>query len=517
MFNLKRKLAVAMSGVLTLAMLAPAVAVPNVAKAAEEATAKQIAGVKFAANAAEISFGEKGTYYLDTVKGDKVKDTTVYKKVKEIDLSFLNGKAADLVLYQNDRDAERIEIEVEAQNKKVKASYNAGEQKLEVKDNGTVMGNGYNVRIGADEYFGDDEVKDIDFSKYYKKGATGYVWIPGNGKFDSNPASSPAVTITPASKEAKFKIPAQKKGPSVKIDVETVSFKVGKGCEWGLYDGETFVASGTAIDNKATTVNLVEAASQGGVKLTEKSLTLEVIKSATAKAPESKATVVKVPTMAGIDAVDTTTESGIEMEATYKKADSEQSGIQITNHSKDVTYQIALVADTSKISLTPENKADKIKWTKIAPGKAKKFAAAKCKDKYLIARVAGSKATKKAAMVLPSEIKANENKITIADKIANDVTLEVSKDDKVTGETGSGAAVKATAKDGGTLIAVVADKEVKAVSLKLKESDVKGTSLTSGEATKMAVAANKFIVVYEFKGGECTHFACKKVTSDMLY
>lgn len=515
MFNLKRKLAVAMSGVLTLAMLAPAVAVPNVAKAADADKPTQLQNVTFSGDATTIKFSSAGTYYLDTMKGEMVKDTTVYKKVKSIDLSFLNGKAADLVLYQDDRDNKQIKIEVEAQNKKVKASYNAGEKKLEVKNNGTAVESGYEVKIGADYI---DDITDIDFSKYYKKGATGYVWIPGNGVIESDDTSYAAITLTPASKEAKFKIPAQKKGPSVKIDVETVSFKVGKGCEWGLYNGEALVATGTAIDNKATTVNLVDEASKASINLANVSLTLEVIKSATAKAPESKATVVKVPTMAGVDAVKTTSDGGIEMEATYKKGDSEQSGIQIKNYSTTDTYQVALVADTSKISLTPENKADKIKWTKVAPGKTAKFAAAKCKDKYLIARVAGSKATKKAPMALPSQIKVGDTKITIAEKIANDLTLEVSKGD-ATGDTGSGAAVKATAKDGGTLIAVVSDKEVKTVSLKLKQSEItNGKSLTSGTATKIAVADKKFIVVYEFDGnGKCTHFACKKVTSDMLY
>lgn len=516
MFNLKRKLAVAMSGVLTLAMLAPAVAVPNVAKAADADKPTQIENVTFAKGATAIKFSSPGTYYLDTMKGETVKDTTVYKKVKSIDLSFLNGKAADLVLYQGDRDNKQIKIEVEAQNKKVKASYNAGEKKLEVKDNGTAVESGYEVKIGADYI---DDIKEIDFSKYYKKGATGYVWIPGNGSIDSEGASTAAITLTPASKEAKFKIPAQKKGPSVKIDVETVSFKVGKGCEWSLYNGgDNPVVTGTAVDNKATTVNLVEVVSGTGIDLTTDSPTLEVIKSATAKAPESKATVVKVPTMAAATAVKTTSDGGIEMEATYKKGDSEQSGIQIKNYSTTDTYQVALVADTSKISLTPENKADKIKWTKIAPGKTAKFAAAKCKDKYLIARIAGSKATKKAPMALPSQIYTGNIKITIADKIANDLTLEVSKGD-ATGDTGSGAAVKATAKDGGTLIAVVSDKEVKTVSLKLKQSEItNGKSLTSGTATKIAVADKKFIVVYEFDGnGKCTHFACKKVTSDMLY
>lgn len=518
MFNFKKKLAVALSGVLTLAMLAPAAVVPSVAKAAEDES-------PLAVKVSVDEYGVKATLsgvnkvYIDTMKGTVAKDTDSYKvnDAKVVDLiGFSNGKATELEVYSKAKKSDVIAISIAKQDK-IKASYNPIEKKLVIKkgsedlkvSEASITVNGVGVDVNPD---GTSTVLD----SYIQKGATGIVVMkPTAVKADDGKKW----TVTPASKEAKFKIPAQKKGPAVKVASSTISFKLPKGCSYILAktngEGEeiatyTSIADLTKGVSKAETVDITKVVSDGSLK--DYNYVLQVWKAPTAKAAQSKVTEVIIPTQSGL--VSTTAFSTASaLNVTENISGAVSKGIKIENKST-VDYEVALVKDADNIDLLAKAKDAKVKFVKIAAGKTKAFSAKQLKDKVLIARIAGQDAKKGKTpkdLVLPSEI-TSYGAVTLSEAPGNALKV-AAKPSTVTGE--SIISVTTEVKDIASYAYVIGTKNVKTVNIGVKKTDLSGaTELTVASAGEISVKidAKKYITVYAFdNAGSVIAFGCLQV------
>lgn len=516
MFNFKKKLAVALSGVLTLAMLAPAAVVPSVAKAAEdESPLAVVVSVDEYAVKATLSGVKK--VYIDTMKGTAVKDTDSYKvnDAKVVDLiGFSNGKATELEVYSKADKSDKIAISIAKQDK-IKASYNPIEKKLVIKKGSedlevsaaSISVNGVGVEVDPD---GTSTVLD----GFVQKGATGIVVmkptaVKADGKW----------TVTPVSKEAKFKIPAQKKGPAVKVVSSTISFKLPKGCSYILAktdaEGEetatyTSIADLTKGAEKAEVIDITKVVSDGSLKTNN--YVLQVWKAPTAKAAQSKVTEVIIPTQSALVSPDAfSTASALNVTENIKGAVNK--GIKIENKSS-VDYEVALVKDADNIDLLAKEKDKKVKFVKIAAGKTKAFSVKQLKDKVLIARIAGQDAKKGKTpkdLVLPSEI-TSYGAVTLSEAPKKALTV-AAKQSTVTGE--SIISVTGDVKDAASYVYVIDSKNVKTVNIGLKKADLTGavdveTASLGGFSVK--IDAKKYVTVYALdSAGSVIAFGCSQV------
>lgn len=529
MFNLKKKLAVALSGVLTLAMLAPAVAAPSVAKAADSLTLADIGVESVGTNAIEFS-GKK--LYVDTVVKGKVKSTEVYKsKDKAVDLSYLNGKAAELVLYA---DATRTEttkavtVKIAAQPK-ITAKYNPETGVVDVKNGGAAApADSFDIYVGdvnprnllGENLVGGEGYKKEQFDGFLKKGVTGYAVLKPSGDLNvlnnvDLSASGATISITPVSKAAKFKIPAMAKAPKVTIDVNTIAFKLPKGCSYVLSDADKELASGAAAD-KAVTVDIVAVASEAGVALTDKDLTLEVKKDKTAKKPESKTLEVVVPQQTKMTKDDIASSGLIYCEPAYNKTQTKQTGVKVTN-ATSCAMQVAVVSDTSKVDIVNGKGADKVKWKTVKANKSINISAKQVKDKYLIYRMAGVKKSKNSDMKLASNWVSDENKVVIEEAVKPTLTVEASA---IADETKDGVAspctikVTLTEKDTKAYYTVETKQKKDVLKIGATVTDLKATELPDGGLLKGDDVKGKFVAVYEADStGKIVAYGCttKKV------
>lgn len=518
MFNFKKKLAVALSGVLTLAMLAPAAVVPSVAKAADASSLKVSVGTEGYAVNAKLSGVKKA--YIDTVKGTAVKETNYYKLgdgAKYVDLiGYSNGKATELEVYSKADKSDKVAISIAKQDK-VKATYNPLEKKLVIKKGSEELKvSEAAVTVNGEWINMNDDGTSEDLDGFILKGATGVVVmqakaVEADGKW----------TVTPASKEAKFKIPAQKKGPAVKVASSTISFKLPKGCSYILAktnDEGDEIATYTSVADlakgveKAEVVDITKVVSDGSLQ--DNKYVLQVWKAPTAKAAQSRVTEVIIPTQSALASPEAfSSASALNITAKYNSTVTVQTGIKIENKSQ-VTYEVALVKDADNIDLLAKEKDKKVTFSKIAAGKTKSFSTKQLKDKLLIARIAGQDAKKGKTpkdLILPSEI-TSYGAVAISEAPKKVLTLAAKKS-TVTGE--SIISVTGDVKDAKSYVYVIDSKNVSAVKIGTKKEnltspvDVETASL-SGFSVK--IDAKKFVTVYALDdAGSVIAFGCKQV------
>lgn len=523
MFNFKKKLAVALSGVLTLAMLAPAAVVPSVAKAADKIALEDI-GVESVSADAIIFTGNK--LYVDTVVNGKVKSTEVYKTT--VDLSYLNGKDAELVLYAEAprTDAtQKVTVKIAAQPK-ITAKYNPETGVVDVKNGGVdVPADSFDIYVGADKHLGENLTGGKGYTKeqydvFLKKGVTGYAVLKESGELDVKnttdlSASGATISITPVSKKAKFKIPAMAKAPKVTIDVNTISFKLPKGCSYSLLDKENKeVASGAATD-KATVVDIVDVASKKEVLLTQQALTLEVKKDKTAKKPASKTLEVVVPQQPEMKEADISSKGLIYCEPAYNAKKTVQTGIKINNVTSSA-MQVAVVADIAKVDIVNGKGADKVKWKTVKANKSINIPAKQVKDKYVIYRMAGVKKSKNTGMQLASNWVCDKElgKVVIEEAIKPTLTVTVSKiADKSEGDVTSPCTITVTVKDGNGVFYTVETKQKKDVlPIGSTAKDLNAKEIKSQEGNYYLPGADvkgKFVAIYEVDStGKVVAYGC---------
>lgn len=288
MYSLKKKMIAVLSAILTLAMLAPAVAASDAAKAADTDlgfTAKVEAESGSARNSNVFIEGVEKVY-VDTVQKNGKISTEIYKAGEDedtgkstdevfIDLSYLNGKETELQIYA-DEDKAKLTVKVEKQEKNVKAKFDAEKNAIKVTVGGAEKANGYGVVIGRD-YCGNVDIGEDDYwkdtyEKYMVKGASGYVYVPAQLKveagadesyrygkqFCENINRTKIISITPASRQAKFRIPARKNGPKIAFDLDKLSFTAPKDCTYNIIQaaggdelrevsGKSIIISGGAL------------------------------------------------------------------------------------------------------------------------------------------------------------------------------------------------------------------------------------------------------------------------------
>lgn len=504
MFNLKKAMVAGATFVLAAGIIAPFGA-SSVADAA-------ITGYNFVNGvyADTIELDGEGTYTLTAKIGSKeIED--VYEKVDSIDISYLAGKAADITIAKKGSDKTDT-FKVAAQAKKVKAKFDPEHYSASLEVDGqTIKTEDVLSRIGS------KEVDITDLEEYTVKGATLYL-----SKAEGGIIKEGDTTYTPASKEAKVKIPAKKNGPKVTIDPKKFTFKLAKGCEYWATVGDVTVSESAA---SAKTVSMADvnkllaeksssvAKADGAIKYREVSedITFKFYKSANAKAMQSKATVVPVPAQAEVDG-----DELISCEVTFNSKKTEATGIAVKNTTNSAIEFMVVAKDTdlSKIDLA----AKTTKWTTLKKnGNTKKISAKKLNaGDFLIVRVAGQKANAKQDIkfALASQISTSGAVIALPAKVTNDLGATISA--PTTADGASKAAITVSNKtSGATYKYEVGTKEVKVFEI---GKAAPGSELADVSDGKGNVAAKKgdWITVYEEVGGKVVKFKSLKVEESHL-
>lgn len=505
MFNLKKAMVAGATFVLAAGIIAPF----GASSVADAETATGFEYVKSVA-ADTISL-VKGNYTITTKIGSKeIKD--VYETVDSIDISYLAGKAADITVAKEGGEKTDT-FKVAAQAKKVKAKFDPKtySASLEV-DGQAVTEEDVKARIGSKE--------NIDISnleKYTVKGATLYL-----SKAEDSIDKKGETTYTPASKEAKVKIPTKKNGPKVTIDPKKFTFKLAKGCEYWATAGDKIVSEAAAAAKTVSMadVNKLLATKSGSVakkdgenkyREVSEDITFKFYKSATDKAMKSKATVVEVPAQAEVNG-----DELISCETTFNSKKTEATGIEVKNTTNSAIEFMVVAKDTdlSKIDLA----AKTTKWTTLKKnGNTKKISAKKLTaGDFLIVRVAGQKANAKQNIefALASQISTSGAVIALPAKVTNDLGATIAA--PTTADGASKAAITVSSKtSGATYKYEVGTKEVKTFEI---GKAAPGSALTDPAEGKGNVAAKKgdWITVYEEVAGKVVKFKSLKVEASHL-
>lgn len=510
MFNLKKAMVAGATFVLAAGIIAPF----GVADAATDCTY---------VNSVEnntIDVDDGGSYTVTTKIGSK-ESKEVYENADEIDLSYLNGKEADITIAKGE---EKWTFKVAAQAKKVKAKFDPKTYTatLEV-DGAKVDANKTNARIGNQTV----KLDTLDLEAYTVKGATMYL------SKEENPIDAASETVyTPASKEAKVKIPAKKNGPKVVIDPKKFTFKLAKGCEYEAQVGNRIV-SDTAASAKVVSmkdvatllntegkgegnkVDITDTAKEGDVVIAYgqvgKDITFKFYKSATDRTMKSKATVVEVPAQAEVDSKEL-----MSCEATFNSKHTEATGILVKNTTQGAIEFMVAKKGTKieEIDLT----AKTTKWTTLAKnGSSKKIAAKKLSEgDFLIVRVAGQKenAKKNIKFALASEIATCGGVIVLPEKVKTDLGASIGM---------PGQEVQASPNASQTAITVptsgytkftyeIGDKEVKVYEI---GKAAPGATIANGD--KVNAQAGKWITIYaENANKEVVAFKSMKIEKSHL-
>lgn len=492
---------------------------------------------------------EPAKIYVDTYIGTSsnfTKETYKFDSNKKavIDLQYLKGKKAKLVIYSDNDKEKAVTVEISAKAK-TKAAYDKVNEKLVVSQPSGVTLDKVMCLMGNETE--PKKAGDIDFRDYYKKGASGIVYVVGESPIASEGEEGASeittvskVEVKPDSKEAKIKIPAQKKGPSIKIDVEKVSFKLPKGCTYEIIGTDGTAIASESATGAAKVINIEKAVSEASVNLSltkeqpdafgeKTSVLIEVYKNGTEKALPSKITEVYLPvqktiTAEGDDSV--VKDSGIHYEKVYNKSGLKMTGVLVTNSSSDI-YQTAVIGkDVSlgDIDLTTADKAKKVKWKTLKPGKTAKYGVKALEDgAHVIYRIKGVKAKKNVEMVLPSTIVMDPTPVEIDKAPAKTVNITLSatphNGQSADGSSSSSALSVAEITDVSSYVYAVVDKEVKNVKIGTKKTDLSGTeALDSERKATVKGKAKQWVVVYALDGDDnVVSFGCKKLTKDLLY
>lgn len=469
--------------------------------------------------------------YVDTTIGTSTKVTKETYDLKDgkalIDLQYLNGKKAKLVIYSDTEKKKAVTLEVAAKEKP-KAVYDRFNEKLKVTVNGTEVDLEKVVCIMNNKTA---SASAFDFTDYYKKGATGIIYVKGEGPASEITTVS-TVEVKPESKEIKIKIPAQKKAPNIKINVESVSFKLPKGCTYEIIGSRAGIALSVASESavgSAKDIDIVKVLSEAGISLTEErekgsgeSALIEVYRNGTEKAVPSRIAEVYLPVQKVITADEIATSSGVTFENVYTKNKLKMTGVKVTNNTKDI-YQVAAVGkDTTldKVDLLSKDKATKIKWKTLKPGKSAKYTTKTAPEgTRFIYRIKGVKKTKNADLVLPSVIIMDPRSVIIEKAPAKTVNITLSSKPVEGADTASGTSLSvAEVTDAAGYVYTVVDKQVKSVQIGTLISDVNGEEIGLRVSKKVTVKAKQWITVYAYNDkGEIITFGCKKVTKDMIY
>ena len=500
MFNLKKAMVAGASLVLAAGIIAPF----GVSSVADAATHELVNTVEDDT----IKLKAEGTYTLKVKIGTSTKEIEdVYEKTSSIDISYLAGKAAEIKI-EKANDTKTDTIKVDAQAKKVKATFDPQNYSATL----TVDGNAV---AHADVYarIGSKPVNETKLESYTVKGATLYLSTKEKALDGDNTES-----YTPASKEAKVKIPAKKNGPKVTVDPKKFTFKLAKGCEyWATANGKTVSEAAAAaktvslsevvtkLDEKSAQVAQTGDTSKN-YRLVTKDISFKFYKSSTTKAMQSKATVVEVPAQATADG-----DKLVSYEPTFNSKKTEATGIVVKNTTGSaVEFMVVPTGtDLTKIDLA----AKTTKWITLKKkDDTKKIAAKNLKaGDFLIVREAGQKENKKNNIdfALASQISTSGAVIALPAKVTND--LGVTMVAPTTADSASKTAITVSTKtEGATYKYEVGTKEVKAFEI---GKAAPGSALADPAGGKGNVAAKKgdWITVYEEVGGKVVKFKSLKV------
>lgn len=358
---------------------------------------------------------------------------------------------------------------------------------------------------------------------------------------NDNPSASPAVVGYSASKEAKLKIPKKANGPKAVVDPVKLQVTIPAKSEWRII-GDTAlsgtVSTAANVNKKIWTLNSATD-TEGWIKadsklvLTDKvfketinaanllngkkpslwsGATIEVRKAATEKAAASKISFVDLGDQG--DEPDIT--AGSE-EITWKYyADAKNlkvMGLEITNK-KDKAMQVAIVDSNTDITTVDKiNEIDltNVKFTTVkANGTAKIPVKTAAKDKVLIFRYAGVKATKDKPMTIASKL--NASKYTYPTPATADLNASLAA--KTDNE---GKSVLTAPTNSGQLEYGYATSSTNITSLPLEKKADGVTKLTAA-TTDISTSAGQYIVVYEYDKDTkiISKFKCIKVTNDLI-
>lgn len=416
-------------------------------------------------------------------------------KTDRLDLSYLKGKAGSVTIIlgttENTRDYQKKTITVDKRHS-MKASFDIENCCIKAEVDGStdvsadsklvIDINGVKVYGAARDPENSGELVNnrSAYEPYFLTGATAKVYYEGHFNDDKT-------EFTPNTKIAKVKIPVRKSGPTIRINPYTLSFKLPKGCVVSLSYGADKVVTDQAL-TKAKTIDiqdLVDKMNEGvpwgtnnsasntksdwlslaGQNTTDnKWFVLEVYKQAEGKSLETKHTEVVLPDRIAYDCVSQAGVEGLSFEQSLSKDNTKQNGILFKNASSSAIYEVAIVPDEYKLpgllkswandlnekidnvpfddeelyvnyainlDLTPENKADDIKWTVVKPGKKvvvrKDIQGKPIKDgQRVIYRLKGKKEIKnKQSLVFSSEIAMASTTTVVRDQIKGNLGVTV--------------------------------------------------------------------------------------------
>lgn len=481
--------------------------------------------------AADESTAKISKIYVDTTIGSSskfTKETYSFKDDKAfIDLQYLKGKKAKLVIYSDTEKKKAVTLEIAAKAKPA-AVYDKFNEKLNVTVNGKGIDLDNVICIMNNKTA---SASAFDFTDYYKKGASGLIYVKGE-ELSSEITTVSTTEIKPESKEIKIKIPAQKKAPNIKINVESVSFKLPKGCTYEIIGSKSGIAVSVASESAVSAskeVDITKVLSGAGINLTEEreegskeSALIEVYRNGTQKAVPSRIAEIYLPVQKTITAETIATLSGVTFENVYNKSKLKMTGVSVTNHTNDI-YQVAAVGkDTTldKLDLLSKDKATKIKWKTLKPGKSAKYTTKTAPEgTRFIYRIKGVKKTKNTELVLPSVIIMDPRSVKIDKAPARIVNMVLSSTPVEGAGTASGTSISiALITDAKGYVYTVGDKEVKSVKIGTLKSDINGEAIEPSESKKVTVKAKQWVTVYAYNDkNEIIAFGCKKVSKDMVY
>lgn len=513
MKTLKKKLAVVLSLVMAICMLAPMAAVT--ADAAEtEAAAAVVKSAVFQEN-------EDGTLKIVaqvTSPGALKAEVKVGTKTKKEDLTLTAGDAVEVKLatdYLKSGKAATIKLgdavlTVNAKAK-TKVTFDGVNETFVVEADKKTVTDSAIIMVKEKAETSAVTVDKVDVKKYYvEKTATYEVYVAGGLSEDGK-------TYTPDSKVAKVKVAKQKNAPKITVDSKNFTIKVPAKHEY------VFVSAGKEVTGaavKTQKVSIIDLASEAGISLVnadEKVATVASIlvkKSAAGKVVESAT--------ATVDIKPQRVASKGAISYTYKLNGNKQKGVGIIveNTSKDVIYEVAVNAKGEEFTdaeLAATGKTA-IKWVTVKPGKKAVIKAAKAVSGAAIAyRTKFVKGTKKVEYAFPSTIEMCDEKVLYPNPPAKVIELEFAKTASYGALTVSGTAVKAVAPadyENVSLVYAVGKKNVKIVAIGAKTTDEKFPETKKFEdGYKIEVKAGQFVTVYAVdKDNNVVAFGCKKVT-----
>lgn len=481
--------------------------------------------------------------YVETQIGNKKPAVEMYKfktgdgeKTANIDLSYLKGKDAVVKVYSRKAPKSVVTIKVSAQPKKLKGKFNAKTGEMAVTlGGGNVKSEDVNCRIGR-------KVKNLtecNFENYYVKGATLYLSTKKTEKKE-NIAVGTTASFTPASKEAKVKIPARPKGPSAVINPDLLSITLARGSVIRVTGKDGKVVSEAATANK--TLDVKEFVSRAGIKIDDPNepgrstsstaAILEVYKEATETKLESKVTEVKVPWQPIFDESLIGGSNGVTYSAIYNSGKTKQTGIKVNNKTNEILHVAILPGDktVADINLIETDSAKKLVWYEVKPGRMRDITGDKVvSGAQLVYRVRGVVATSTKKLQLASTIVADPVRIKVVNTAKNEtglISVSPTAPDGSYDKSASYTALKINPVSAGVKYAyTVRDRSLTGVKIGYKLGDLKeyGTIVTEGVASDgtamhVKITANQWIVVFVMDAEDnVIAYGSRQVTKSDMY